>query len=202
MHCAELELIEGFYDTDQSERLLQYFLQQHDWPDNRYEYGGRLFVLPRLQTWHADAGIRYSYSNNLLVTRPWTKVLSEIRLKVEDALNQPFNSVLVNYYRNGEDYVGWHADDEPELGSSPCIASVSFGAARTFRIRSKHGNESESLVLPAGSLLLMRPGFQRHWQHSVPADNTTTAARINLTFREVIDPAGGKIEGAATAAHH
>ena len=186
MLCPGPELIEGFYDAKERSRYLRYFLEEHQWPDNHYQYAGRRFVLPRLQTWHADEGIRYSYSNNLLVTRPWTKVLSEIRSDVEFKVSRVFNSVLVNCYRNGQDYVGWHADDEVELGESPCIASVSFGAERVFSFRHKQTLETKNLTLPAGSLLIMHPGFQRHWLHSVPPDPFIVDERINLTFRKVV----------------
>lgn len=188
IRCSELELIEDFYNAEECKPLLRYFLEQHVWPDNQYEYGGRRFELPRLQTWHADAGIRYSYSNNLLVTRPWTQVLLGIRADVESKLKQAFNSVLVNCYRNGEDHVGWHADDEPELGDSPCIASLSLGACRAFSYRHKRTLNTDHVLLEAGSLLVMYPGFQRHWQHSVPKDGRIIAPRINLTFRKVIEP--------------
>jgi alkylated DNA repair dioxygenase AlkB len=184
----ELELVEGFYDYLACQRFLDYFLNQHQWPDNEYEYAGRRFVLPRLQTWHADPGIRYSYSNNLLITRPWTGILSEIKGHVENRLQQKFNSVLVNYYRHGEDYVGWHADDEPELGESPCIASVSFGVARVFCCRHKQTGQTERLLLSNGSLLIMPPDFQRYWLHSVPVEPSLTQPRFNLTFRNVVEP--------------
>ncbi|MDP2200384.1 MAG: alpha-ketoglutarate-dependent dioxygenase AlkB [Methylicorpusculum sp.] len=189
MQCSELELIEDFYDAGECTRLLHYFLKQHAWPDNRYEYGGRRFVLPRLQTWHADAGIRYNYSNNLLVTRPWNVVLSRLRADVETKLKQAFNAVLVNCYRNGEDHVSWHADNEPELGESPCIASLSLGATRVFSCRHNRTLNTERILLAAGSLLVMRPGFQRDWQHSVPTEHGILNPRINLTFRKVIEPA-------------
>lgn len=188
MACQGLSLIEGFYGAEECERLLRYFLDRHQWPDNHYQHGGRRFTLPRLQTWHADAGIRYSYSNNLLLTRPWTEPLSAMRTKVESELNQTFNSVLVNCYRNGEDHVNWHADDEPELGDAPVIASLSLGAARVFSFRHKQTLETGNLILPAGSLLIMKSGFQRHWLHSIPIDRQLNEARINLTFRRVIVP--------------
>lgn len=120
--CPELEIIEGFYDAAASEGLYLRLLREQNWPDNRYVVFGRQFTLPRLQTWHADPGIRYSYSNNLLETRAWTSLLSDIRAQVESYLKFSFNSVLVNLYRNGDDYVGWHSDNEPELGGQPFIA--------------------------------------------------------------------------------
>ena len=186
--CPELELIASFYDSSDSARILRHFLEEHQWPDNHYRFAGREFVLPRLQTWHADSGIRYSYSNNLLVTRPWTDLLLEIRAKLEAYLNYRFNSVLVNCYRNGDDHVGWHADNEPELGDEPFIASVSFGAERPFAFRRKRSAESGEVLLPAGFLLLMQPKFQHDWQHSVPIHRSTEQARINFSFRNVIRP--------------
>jgi alkylated DNA repair dioxygenase AlkB len=183
--CTELELIDGFYSAEESQLIYQRFLLQHHWPDNRYSFSGRQFVLPRLQTWHADPGIRYSYSNNLLQTQPWNGLLTEIRAKVEKYLNYSFNSVLVNCYRNGDDHVGWHADNEPELGEQPLIASVSFGAQRPFAFRHKRSAQQGWISLGSGSLLIMRPAFQADWFHSVPVQTVATQARINLTFRKV-----------------
>jgi alkylated DNA repair dioxygenase AlkB len=184
--CPELEVIDDFYDAVECERIYRRLLHEHLWPDNRYAVAGRQFILPRLQTWHADPGIRYSYSNNLLQTRPWTPLLSEIRAQIEAYLNFPFNSVLVNLYRNGNDYVGWHSDNEPELGEQPFIASLTFGAERQFEFRHKRSSENGRLLLRSGALLIMQPTFQHHWLHSVPIDQNVTEGRINLTFRKVI----------------
>jgi alkylated DNA repair dioxygenase AlkB len=182
----EIECFDGFYDATDSERILQQFLQEHHWPDNRYQHGGRQFILPRLQTWHADDGIRYSYSNNLLETRPWTPLLQSIRSKVETFLANSFNAVLVNYYRNGDDHVGWHADDELELGEQPLIASLTFGAERRFEFKHKNSAEKGYVSLGSGSLLIMQPSFQHHWLHRVPKADDVGNGRINLTFRQVL----------------
>lgn len=182
----EIECIDGFYDKAESGQILQRLQHDHHWPENRYLYGGRQFVLPRLQTWHADHGIRYSYSNNLLETRPWTPLLLSIRSKVETFLASSFNAVLVNYYRDGEDHVGWHADDEPELGEQPLIASLTFGAERRFEFKHKDSPEKGYVVLRNGTLLVMQPSFQHHWLHRVPKAGEVGDGRINLTFRQVI----------------
>lgn len=182
----EFELIDGYYSTFESKQIFRHFQQEHDWPENRYSYGGRQFVLPRLQTWHADAGIRYSYSNNLLETRDWTPLLLSIRAKIEAFLAAPFNAVLVNYYRDGKDYVGWHADDEAELGEQPLIASLTFGAERCFEFKHKYSSESGSVLLRNGTLLIMSPKFQHQWLHRVPKANDVDTGRINLTFRKVV----------------
>ncbi|MDO9106518.1 MAG: alpha-ketoglutarate-dependent dioxygenase AlkB [Methylovulum sp.] len=184
--CPDLKLIDGFYDAAESVRLFQQLLHGQDWPDNRYVVSGRQFILPRLQTWHADSGIRYSYSNNLLETRPWTPLLLAIRSRVESHLGFSFNSVLVNLYRNGGDHVGWHSDNEPELGGQPLIASLTLGAERPLQFRHKQSARQGQVLLPSGSLLVMQPDFQHHWLHSVPPDPNLADGRINLTFRKVI----------------
>lgn len=184
--AAGLEIVEGFYGAAECREIYQCLIQEHEWPDNRYYFAGRQFILPRLQTWHADAGIRYSYSNNLLETRPWTPLLAYIRARVEIFLGYSFNSVLVNYYRDGQDYVAWHADNEPELGKRPLIASLSFGAARSFEIRHKKTAARDSRLLRHGTLLIMPPDFQRDWLHRAPIDPTLNQGRINMTFRKVV----------------
>ena len=192
--CNELEVIEDFYAVADCERIYQRLLQEQNWPDNHYIVAGRQFTLPRLQTWHADPGIKYSYSNNLLETRSWTSLLSDIRAKIELYLDFSFNSVLVNWYRNGEDHVGWHADNERELGEQPFIVSLTFGAERLFEFRHKKSLESGRLLLRSGTLLIMRPYFQHHWLHSVPIEKSFIEGRINLTFRKVISkPTGSQI---------
>lgn len=186
---AQQELI---YSGQESQQLFERLLNENDWPDNRYVVAGRQFTLPRLQTWHADPGIVYSYSNNLLQTRPWTPLLLTIKARVEACLNYDFNAVLVNLYRDGNDYVGWHSDDEQELGAEPVIASLSLGATRTFAFRHKTSGKSGATELTSGSLLCMQALFQHEWLHSVPIAKQVSAPRINLTFRKVfMQPRGG-----------
>ena len=194
--CPSLLLLENFLDSTLAEQCYQSLVQQA-WPTSTYSVFGRSFSLPRQQTWHADAGIVYSYSNNLLPARPWSSLLTHLRRRIEVTTGIDFNAVLVNYYRSGDDYVGWHSDDEIEMGDSPVIASLSLGATRPFSFRQKALRQehapyanlpSESAVLlPAGSLLLMEPEFQTQWEHSVlPCSENN--GRINLTFRRVLPP--------------
>ncbi|TGD73675.1 alpha-ketoglutarate-dependent dioxygenase AlkB [Mangrovimicrobium sediminis] len=186
--CPALSLLRGFLDDATSDSLYRRLRQEQAWPDNHYEVFGRRFTLPRLQTWHADAGIVYSYSDNLLVTRPWSALLSDLRQRVQGRLGAAFNAVLVNYYRDGDDYVGWHSDDERELGAQPLIASLSLGAPREFQFRRKgEGAAAGSVLLESGSLLVMEPAFQHDWQHCVPRV-AAGEGRINLTFRLVLPP--------------
>lgn len=181
----------SLYSEPESRHLFERLLNENDWPDNRYVVAGRQFTLPRLQTWHADPGIVYSYSNNLLQTRPWTPLLLTIKARIEACLNYDFNAVLVNLYRDGNDYVGWHSDDEQELGAEPVIASLSLGATRSFAFRHKSSGESGTIELTCGSLLCMQALFQHEWLHSVPMAKLVSSPRINLTFRKVFMQADG-----------
>src|SRR5690606_31058899 len=113
--------------------------------------------------------------------------LAALRARLQDALGQPFNSVLANRYRSGADAMGWHSDDEPELGPEPLIASLSLGATRRFLLRHRHdAGVRLALELPAGSLLLMQGATQRCWKHALPRAARPVGERINLTFRQVL----------------
>lgn len=198
--CPLLTLETSFLTREAAQYYFLNLLQQHDWPESDYEVFGRRFSLPRQQTWHADEGIMYSYHNNLLETRSWTPVLQSLREQVEATTGTRFNAVLVNLYRNGNDYVGWHSDDEKEMGDEPVIASLSLGAERLFSYRERQDVSDDShngllqdqrragqILLPSGSLVLMQAPFQQQWEHAVLKDATETP-RINLTFRYVYPP--------------
>lgn len=172
------------YSPEQSRLLLERLQRQVDW---QYDYHafGRRFDVPRLQAWYADPGAHYRYANNLLRHQDWIALLLGIRQDVERRTGQSFNAVLVTYYRDGRDHVTWHADDEPELGDEPLIASLSLGATRHLQYRPKVGGATEELALHDGELLLMQPDFQRDWLHCVPLEAEVNMPRINLTFRQV-----------------
>ncbi len=173
------------YQVDRCRQLLQHLIQVIDWQHDYLAFGRR-FAVPRVQAWYADTGVHYRYSNNMLRHRSWIPGLLSIKADVERLAGQRFNSVLVTHYRDGRDHVTWHADDEPELGDAPVIASLSLGASRIFQYRPKHGNdENQSMPLHDGQLLLMKPDFQRNWLHAVPAQPEVKTPRLNLTFRQV-----------------
>ena len=164
--------------------LLKYLLEQVPWRQDSVRVYGKLHRLPRLQQWYGAPGTSYRWSGLTIHPRPWTKELSKAREAVQVATGRVFNSCLLNHYRNGNDTVGWHADDEPELGNAPVIASVSLGCARDFSLRLKSNPKTKHvLCLPHGSLLVMAGDVQSRWQHSVPRRKRTTAPRVNLTFR-------------------
>jgi len=157
-----------------------------DWRQEEIVLFGTQRRVPRLVAWHGDPGAVYRYSGVDHDPRPWTTTLLEIRERVESLSGHRFNSVLLNLYRDNRDGMGWHADDEPELGADPVIASVSLGATRRFRMR--HRRRRDQLVaidLEHGSLLLMRGPTQHHWLHAVPKTTRPAGERINLTFRRV-----------------
>ena len=175
-------------DETAASDLFRQLLAETPWNDGSYLAGGRRFQLPRVQAWFSDPGVAYRYADNLLNSHPWTPTLLNLKSRVEVLCNTTFNAVLVNLYRSGQDAVGWHADDEPDLGPAPVIASLSLGAVRRFALRPKNDSSVAplSLPLPAGTLLLMSPPLQRDWEHAVPADANVTEPRINLTFRRVL----------------
>jgi alkylated DNA repair dioxygenase AlkB len=176
------------FTAQQNHRFLTGLIQGVAWRQDKIKLFGQEFLQPRLSAWYADAGKTYRYSNLLLEPLPWTPLLLEIKARTEAVTRQTFNSVLLNYYRHGQDSMGWHADDEPELGINPVIASVSFGAGRRFQFRHKYRKELPkiNLALTAGSILLMQGATQHFWQHQLPKTTRVPEARINLTFRFII----------------
>lgn len=159
------------------DELLQRLQAEIPWSQQNTAWGPE----PRLTSWHADDGISYTYSGRTLVPRPLTPLLESIRQSVEAVSAARYNSVLLNLYRNGDDSIGFHADDEKGVG--PTIASVSLGAARTFEFRRPdRGSRPVKVVLEHGSLLVMTGDTQRNWEHGI-RKAAGSGPRINLTFR-------------------
>ena len=157
-----------------------------DWSTEHVTIFGERRLVPRLVAWHGDPGASYRYSGTTHEPRAWTPVLSELRARIAALVETPFNSVLLNLYRDGADGMGWHADDEAELGRDPVIASVSLGQVRRFRLRHRRRAEDRlDIELPHGSLLLMWGALQHHWLHALPKTRRPCAARINLTWRRI-----------------
>lgn len=160
---------------------------QTPWQQPQVFVHGRYHPTPRLVAWYADSGVSYGYAG--LSHRPlaWTPLLARIRAMVEAASGQSFNGLLLNYYRNGQDSMGWHSDDEAELGRNPPIASLSLGGERRFDLRRRGASRIEySLPLTHGSLLVMAGATQHHWQHQVAKTRSLCAPRLNLTFRRIL----------------
>jgi alkylated DNA repair dioxygenase AlkB len=184
------------FAEDEAAQLFAALRSGIDWAAEEFVIFGQPRLVPRLVAWHGDAGATYTYSGTAHEPRPWTLELAVIRSRIERLSGRAFNSVLLNLYRDGRDGMGWHADDEPELGRNPVIASVSFGDTRRFRLRHRR-NRAEPVTLPltSGSLLLMGGTTQHHWVHAVPKTAVAVGERINLTFRAVLAPSSARVGG-------
>ncbi|GAB3878089.1 alpha-ketoglutarate-dependent dioxygenase AlkB [Hymenobacter segetis] len=189
---AELLFEPTFLPAAEAEALLTQLTAEVAWEQRAIRIFGQEIPQPRLTAWYGDAEARYTYSGLAWEPRPWLPALQALRQRLEAATEARFNSVLLNLYRDGRDSMGWHADDEPELGPAPVIASLSLGATRHFRLRPRAGLAYApfGLDLPSGSLLLMRGPTQQHWQHALPKTARPIGPRLNLTFRWVAGAAG------------
>lgn len=157
------------------------------WAQPEIKVFGRWHRIPRLQSWHGDAEARYRYASLTMTPHPWHPALQRVRAIAQARTGLSFNSVLANLYRDGDDRMGWHADDERELGAEPWIASYSVGAARRFSFRRKANHrDRHDIVLAHDELLLMSPAVQHHWQHALPVSRRIRDWRINLTFRLIL----------------
>jgi alkylated DNA repair dioxygenase AlkB len=167
-----------------NDQILARLIAETAWRAESITLWGQQHPQPRLTAWHGDA--RYTYSGLTLDPLPFTPLQLEIKAAVEAASGQRFNSVLLNYYRNERDSMGMHSDAEPELGTDPVIASVSFGATRTFILRHKRTRQTVKLDLTSGSLLLMSGNTQHNWLHGINKSVRPIGPRVNLTFRKII----------------
>lgn len=156
------------------------------WKQDSLKIYGKSVPLPRLTAWYGDSGAAYTYSGIKSEPNPWNDGLLHTKRRIEEITGSTFNCVLLNWYRDGQDSLSWHADDEAELGKDPVIASANFGATRDFQLRSnKNYNHKITIPLRHGTLLVMRGELQRHWQHSVPKRAKVDGSRFNLTFRTI-----------------
>ena len=148
---------------------------------------GKQILHPRLTALYGDPKVRYGYSGIAMEALPFTEVLVKIKIRLQEFTNQEFTHVLCNFYRDGQDSMGWHRDNEPVLGRNPTIASLTFGATRSFQLRPYGKKEPKlNLELSHGSLLLMGGESQHFWEHQLPKSKKVLAPRINLTFRKLI----------------
>lgn len=185
---ADVTLAPDWLGREEADALLARLIDELKWEVHRIRMFGRVVDSPRLSAWIGDDDATYRYSGTRFAPLPWTPVLAVLRDRVEVACDARFNSVLANLYRDGGDRMGWHSDDEPELGPEPLIASLSLGAERTFRFRSKAGGEPVAIELPQGSLLRMAGATQRLYKHELPVRKRVAGSRINLTFRWIEGP--------------
>lgn len=172
-----------FLNLQQSEQYFQQLKSELNWQQEHITLFGKSVLQPRLQTWLGDAV--YTYSGLTMHPQPWTSAILDLKTQCEQQAQTRFNSVLGNLYRDGEDYMGWHQDNERELGHQPVIASLSFGATRQFVFKHKTTKEKIVFQLTPGSLLIMAGETQQYWQHALPKTKRVNEPRINLTFRYI-----------------
>lgn len=194
MPLAHLELPDAtlHYDAHwlppaDADALLAALTRQIPWETHRIRIFGREVDSPRRSCWIGDPGASYAYSRVRFEPRPWPPALLAVRERISDAAGVAMNSVLANLYRDGRDAMGWHSDDEPELGPRPVIASLSLGGTRRFALKHRRdASLKSSLELVHGSLLLMAGDTQANWRHALPRTSRPVAPRLNLTFRRIV----------------
>ena len=181
---GEAYLFPGFFLPPASAKIQKTLLEQIPWKQEPIKLFGKKIMQPRLTAWYGEKN--YTYSGITMKAQPWIPPLFSLKKKVEVIDSITFNSALLNLYRNGTDSMGWHSDDEKELGVNPVIASLSFGETRIFQLRHKKKNLKISVPLSNGSLLWMAGETQHHWQHCLPKTKKNMGIRINITFRHII----------------
>lgn len=189
---AKVEYFPGMFEERHATNLLDALIGKVEWMQNTIRFYGKESPVPRLEAWYGDEGKSYAYSGIRMDPKPWIEELLAVKKAIEPIAETQFNSVLINYYRDGQDRVAWHSDDEKELGHNPVIGSVSLGAERKFKLRHKGFDKNDrqaEIMLAHGSLLLMKGPTQHFWKHEIPRTARPVGQRINLTFR-VIDPTG------------
>ena len=177
----------NFMPADKAIYYFNMLISNIKWRQEEIKYYGKVFPVPRQTAWYGFSGFNYKYSGILCNPEPWTKELLDIKKVIEYFLpEENFNSVLLNLYRDGNDKVSWHADDEPELGINPIIASVSLGAERRFDLKHKNiPDQKLQIELQSGSLIVMKGAMQHNWLHQIPLQKKIHEPRINLTFRTI-----------------
>ncbi|TAE83569.1 MAG: alpha-ketoglutarate-dependent dioxygenase AlkB [Bacteroidetes bacterium] len=158
-------------------------LQTIDWKNDQAMIYGKLLITKRKVAWYGDTDFEYTYSNIVKRALPWTPELLALKQLVEEKTSEQFNSCLMNLYHTGDEGMAWHSDGEKELKKNGAIASLSLGAERKFAFKHKTTNETISIILEHGSLLVMKDTTQTHWLHRLPPTKKVTQPRVNLTFR-------------------
>ena len=184
----KINVFEGFFDENESANYLQNITSFANWRKETVTVWGKKQEMKRMIAWYGDEGKNYSYSGITVYPDKWFEELIDIKNKILNVCTTKFNSVLLNDYKDGSIGMGWHSDDEKELGRNPVIASVSFGAERDFFLKRKNddGLENVNIKLTNGSLLIMMGDTQHYWNHSIPIRKKIKERRINLTFRKIL----------------
>ena len=182
----EIDIYQDIGLEQKKELWFKSCLNNLNWETGFIKIFGKTHQIPRLQAWYAEDGIEYTYSGKKLQRHNWNETLIDIKEEIESITSFKFNSVLANLYRNGDDSMGLHSDDEKELGINPVIASLSLGESRDIHF--KHKNIKTSLDIPQtnGQLIVMYGQTQKYWKHEIKKTKKFKKPRINLTFRNII----------------
>ncbi|KKO48579.1 DNA methylase [Arsukibacterium sp. MJ3] len=182
---AELTLWSSWLSHAETTVLQTLLSAELAWRQEQIRIYGKTVNIPRQQVWMGEPHCSYQYSGVCFEPQPWHPAIKKLCSKLSGELNQPFNCVLLNLYANGQNHMGWHADNEPELGPTPVIASVSIGASRRFDLQHRQHGHQLQLQLDNGSLLVMAGTCQQYWQHRLPKQSRVLTPRLNLTFRYI-----------------
>lgn len=184
---GEVYYYPDFFSEEEGGVFFESLLKEIQWRQEPISIFGKKVMQPRLTAWYGDEGKAYSYSGITMPAQNWTPTLLKIKERIESVFGIKFNSALLNQYRDQNDSVGWHRDNEKELGINPIICSVSFGAPREFQFRHlQQKNLKQTLVLQPRSVLIMKGSTQQHWAHAIPKRARPMNSRINITFRNVL----------------
>jgi len=184
---GEVHYYSSFFDKEKSDRFLNQLTSEVAWRHEPIWMFGKKVMQPRLTALYGNPKVPYGYSGIEMETLEWTPFLSVIKENIEREAGVEFTHVLLNHYRDGQDSMGWHRDNEKVLGINPVIGSVSFGISRGFQLRLyADKSNKKTILLEHGSLLLMKGETQHFWEHQVPKSKSVRGARINLTFRRII----------------
>lgn len=188
MPDADVSILHEVEMHQSYEGILTTLIRNIKWRQESVRVYGKQYQQPRLIAWYGDPGRRYDYSGISLTPLPWTDILREIKRRIEDCTDATFNSVFLNLYRDHNDSMGFHSDDERELGPEPVIASVTFGATRVFVMKHKKKSDVPTVKVPleSGSVLLMKGKTQKFWKHGILKQREPCGPRVNLTFRTIL----------------
>lgn len=184
---GEVYFIPNFFSLEEADLYFKLLQEELVWQQEPIWMFGKQVLQPRLTALYGDPKVSYGYSGISMQSLPFTKELETIKQRLQDYTQHEFTHVLCNYYRDGQDSMGWHRDNEPVLGQNPKIASLTFGASRSFQMRPYTEKEPKlKIELSHGSLLLMQGESQHHWEHQLPKTKKVIQPRINLTFRRLL----------------
>ena len=177
----------NFLESNISLNYITELLKEVNFKNDESIVFGKHYFMNRLVGWVGERPFSYGYAQIKRKAEPWSKNVLKIKHLVENATGTKYNSCLLNYYPSGEDGMGWHADNEKELGINPTIASLSLGATRKFSFKHNTTKQKIDVQLKNGSLLLMTGEIQHFWKHALPKTKKIKTPRMNLTFRNIIE---------------